>query len=135
MKVFRPQSYKHTSYGLDGIELPSGHGESVTIKGYVLKDRDGNLVTIEVYEDDSMPIISFMSVTYSGVVEPEQGNPVVALANGSAWSGGRNYTGFLVGRLGDRVCFSRKGDRTRYEVTENGWEELPPMPSGNAVIY
>lgn len=60
-----------------------------------------------------------------------EGKVLLALSSTGSWSGGSNYRGWLVGRIGARVVFNCKGNRSYYHFVDEmkGWEETGPIQS------
>lgn len=94
--------------------------------------KDGNMTYIEVIPSEAAEPLAILPVDYGGQItisSASTGKVLLAIASSGGWSGGDNYFGVILGRIGARVIFNRKGVREYFHFVDatKGWEKTEPI--------
>ena len=127
-KTFEPQSPNWRRFVVEAT-MDITHAWTGHARVEEVVDRLTTYVSIT--EDASAPLVSVMPVLYDGTI----GDSKLALSPAQHyyvcrghWSGGGRYQGILVGGLGCRVSFNRKGRVDYYHIVdEKGWVATTPI--------
>jgi len=125
------QEYKGQSYKWDAFTIEAPDNFKVGRADVELR-KDGNMTYIEVIPSETGEPLAILPVSYSGEITESSaatGKSLMAFANSGSWSGGGNYSGVILGRLGARVIFNRKGTREYFHFVDEtkGWEATEPI--------
>lgn len=127
-KTFEPQS---PNWGRFVVEATMDITRAWTGHALVEEVVDRLTTYVTITEDTNAPLLSVMPVLYDGVI----GDSKLALSPArhyyacrGHWSGGGHYQGILVGGVGCRVSFNRKGRVDYYHIVdEQGWVSTTPI--------
>jgi len=112
---YTPQSYKWDRYVLIYPKSMSDIFGKKTFTGTVYKRIEGNK-TVVTLSPEGNTIYAIDRISFSGEIN-EINDPdlsLLCLADQGGWSGGRNYTGFIIGKLGSIIKYKKKSYEEYY---------------------